>query len=328
MQLFVALVLIVVLCQHESSSSMAQNPPFHATSDAISTTVERGVQNGKNNPELSDIQGENAHVKGAVRRGISLHQGHSAIYSPKHGTPDIPMIPWSQENPQGDQLGQFSLPSIEYNSSAIVNIKQESLSTILESQQQSYVQQPDQKPHISNTLASISIIVQAKSNSTRRRSAVLLNNFLQQGQAEVLKKHQCDQGLSLGSSSKNPGVLFISTSPNAREIDLSSWVLASPSKQVALSKNGDFQLVTEITNSRVLTFWFESSKAGKFEMVTNLSERPDNIKRNQQGEFWVEILKAGNGKRWWYGSDVDEENGNFWIVSVIESHAVKLEVSN
>nr|XP_027124381.1 protein STRICTOSIDINE SYNTHASE-LIKE 10-like [Coffea arabica] len=57
---------------------------------------------------------------------------------------------------------------------------------------------------------------------------------------------------------------------------------------VALSKNGDFLLVAETTNSRILRYWLEpSSKLGKVEVFANLPGRPDNIKRNQNGEFWV-----------------------------------------
>ncbi|KAL3514058.1 hypothetical protein ACH5RR_026775 [Cinchona calisaya] len=121
---------------------------------------------------------------------------------------------------------------------------------------------------------------------------------------------------------------------------------------VASSKNGDFLLVTETTNGRVLKFWLESSKVGKFEVFAQLPGRPDNIKRNQRGEFWVAVnsndwnnrygllvklsqngnilktLRAEDGERWRYSSDVDEENENLWIGSVIESHVVKLEVSN
>ncbi|XP_027151923.1 protein STRICTOSIDINE SYNTHASE-LIKE 10-like [Coffea eugenioides] len=122
---------------------------------------------------------------------------------------------------------------------------------------------------------------------------------------------------------------------------------------VALSQNGDFLLVTETTSSRVLRYWLEPSRASKVDVFTQLTGRPDNFKRNQQGEFWVatdsrdgifnplgmiiklspesDILKikgAGNGMTWGFSSDVNEHNGNLWIGSVQEPHVVRLTLSN
>ncbi|XP_027098882.1 protein STRICTOSIDINE SYNTHASE-LIKE 10-like [Coffea arabica] len=122
---------------------------------------------------------------------------------------------------------------------------------------------------------------------------------------------------------------------------------------VALSQNGDFLLVTETTSSRVLRYWLEPSRASKVDVFTQLPGRPDNFKRNQQGEFWVatdsrdgifnplgmiiklspesDILKikgAGNGMTWGFSSDVNEHNGNLWIGSVQEPHVVRLTLSN
>ncbi|XP_027173873.1 protein STRICTOSIDINE SYNTHASE-LIKE 10-like isoform X1 [Coffea eugenioides] len=64
---------------------------------------------------------------------------------------------------------------------------------------------------------------------------------------------------------------------------------------VALSKNGDFLLVAETTNCRILKYWLEASKAGKVEPFAELPGFPDNIKRNQKGEFWVAIHSRREG---------------------------------
>ncbi|CDP07817.1 unnamed protein product [Coffea canephora] len=120
---------------------------------------------------------------------------------------------------------------------------------------------------------------------------------------------------------------------------------------VALSKNGDFLLVTETTNSRVLRYWLEPSRVGTVDVFAELPGRPDNIKRNQQGEFWVaansrdgiynplgmivklsqngdilKVLEAGNGETWQLSSDVNEQNGSLWIGSVEESRVVKIKL--
>ena len=119
---------------------------------------------------------------------------------------------------------------------------------------------------------------------------------------------------------------------------------------VALSKNGDFLLVAETTNCRILKYSLEPSKAGTVGIFAKLPGRPDNIKRNQEGEFWVavnspdnkinpfglivklsqngdvlKILEAGKGEAWRYSSDVNEVNENLWIGSVTEPYVAKLE---
>lgn len=120
---------------------------------------------------------------------------------------------------------------------------------------------------------------------------------------------------------------------------------------VALSKNSDFLLVAETTNSRILKYCLHPSKAGTVEIFAKLPGWPDNIKINQNGEFWVavisldtmvnpygsivklsqngdilKILEAGKGKAWRYSSDVNEQNKNLWIGSVAEPYVAKLNI--
>lgn len=58
---------------------------------------------------------------------------------------------------------------------------------------------------------------------------------------------------------------------------------------VALSQNGEFVLVAETTHCRILKLWLQSPKAGLVEVFAQLNGFPDNIKRNNKGEFWVGI---------------------------------------
>lgn len=140
--------------------------------------------------------------------------------------------------------------------------------------------------------------------------------------------------------------------PTTNEVTVLMGNLMFPNG-VALSKSGDFLVVTETTNSRVLKFWLEPSKASQVEIFARLPGIPDNINRNQNGEFWVavnsrngesirfgsavklsengdvlEMLEDKNGETWKYGSDVVEENGYLWIGSVILPYAVKLKISS
>ncbi|PSS01746.1 Protein STRICTOSIDINE SYNTHASE-LIKE 2 like [Actinidia chinensis var. chinensis] len=69
---------------------------------------------------------------------------------------------------------------------------------------------------------------------------------------------------------------------------------------VSLSKDGDFILVSETTNCRILRLWLHhSSNAGKVEIFTELPGFPDNIRRNPKGEFWVGIHgRRGRFLKW------------------------------
>nr|ASY08091.1 strictosidine synthase [Nothapodytes nimmoniana] len=68
---------------------------------------------------------------------------------------------------------------------------------------------------------------------------------------------------------------------------------------VSLSRDGDYILIAETTNCRILKFWIKTSKAGMVEVLAELPGFPDNIKRNEKGEFWVGIYgRRGNFIKW------------------------------
>ncbi|CAI9101492.1 OLC1v1038828C1 [Oldenlandia corymbosa var. corymbosa] len=58
---------------------------------------------------------------------------------------------------------------------------------------------------------------------------------------------------------------------------------------VQLSKDHTFLLYTETTNCRLMKFWIEGPKSGTTELVSNLPGFPDNVRINENGEFWVAI---------------------------------------
>ncbi|KAK2970491.1 hypothetical protein RJ640_023674 [Escallonia rubra] len=100
---------------------------------------------------------------------------------------------------------------------------------------------------------------------------------------------------------------------------------------VALSQNGEFLLVAETTNCRILKLWLETSKAGTVEVFAQLPGFPDNIRRNQKGEFWVGIHSRRSSflKRvlsfTWIGSTFV----NYFPVDItnLDSYAAKLKGS-
>ncbi|XP_052174624.1 protein STRICTOSIDINE SYNTHASE-LIKE 10-like [Diospyros lotus] len=69
---------------------------------------------------------------------------------------------------------------------------------------------------------------------------------------------------------------------------------------VALSRDGDFLLVADTTNCRILKVWLQSSNAGRVEVFAGgLPGFPDNIQRNEAGEFWVAIhARRGQLLKW------------------------------
>ncbi|PIN00123.1 putative alkaloid synthase/Surface mucin Hemomucin [Handroanthus impetiginosus] len=58
---------------------------------------------------------------------------------------------------------------------------------------------------------------------------------------------------------------------------------------VQLSKDHSFLLFTETTNCRIIKYFLEGPKSGKTEVVANLPGFPDNIRINENGDFWVAI---------------------------------------
>ncbi|XWS69550.1 hypothetical protein CRYUN_Cryun04dG0188300 [Craigia yunnanensis] len=65
---------------------------------------------------------------------------------------------------------------------------------------------------------------------------------------------------------------------------------------VALSKDNAFLLIAESFRKRILKFKLEDGVNGYVpEQFAQLSRIPDNIKRNEKGEFWI-ALNSGRGK--------------------------------
>lgn len=56
---------------------------------------------------------------------------------------------------------------------------------------------------------------------------------------------------------------------------------------VALSKDRSFVLVAESTRFRIIRYWLSGPNAGKHDVFADLPGAPDNIRRNEKGEFWV-----------------------------------------
>jgi sugar lactone lactonase YvrE len=66
---------------------------------------------------------------------------------------------------------------------------------------------------------------------------------------------------------------------------------------IALSKNEDFLLVNETYRYKITKLWLKGPKKGNTEeFIANLPGFPDNITRNEKGEFWVALFTVRNDR--------------------------------
>lgn len=66
---------------------------------------------------------------------------------------------------------------------------------------------------------------------------------------------------------------------------------------IALSENEDFLLINETYRYRITKLWLKGKNSGKSEiLIENLPGFPDNITRNEKGEFWVSLFTVRNDR--------------------------------
>jgi len=56
---------------------------------------------------------------------------------------------------------------------------------------------------------------------------------------------------------------------------------------VAISRDGSFALVSEFLSFKVWKVWLKGPRANSSELFMLLAGRPNNIKRNSRGQFWI-----------------------------------------
>lgn len=100
----------------------------------------------------------------------------------------------------------------------------------------------------------------------------------------------CRDMQELIASNDSTGSLF-RYDPQSREVRVLLGGL-SVAVGVAVSRDGMFVLVAELTANRIRRFWLGGPKANTSEVFMELLGKPSNIKRNERGEFWVAINNA------------------------------------
>lgn len=93
-----------------------------------------------------------------------------------------------------------------------------------------------------------------------------------------------DALLASGDSSGS----LLSYDPQTRQTRVLLRGLALASR-VAVSRDSSFVLVSEFMTNRVQRFWLTGPRQNRSELFLQLVGRPDNIKRNSRGEFWISV---------------------------------------
>jgi sugar lactone lactonase YvrE len=85
---------------------------------------------------------------------------------------------------------------------------------------------------------------------------------------------------------------FLMYNPTNKETTVLIQGLRFPNG-VAVSKDGTFVVIAESNMARLLRYWLKGPKANTWEVWVDLPGVPDNVRRNENGDFWV----AFHGKR-------------------------------
>ncbi|XP_061365217.1 protein STRICTOSIDINE SYNTHASE-LIKE 12-like [Gastrolobium bilobum] len=104
---------------------------------------------------------------------------------------------------------------------------------------------------------------------------------------EASANYQIKDIQTLLSSRDSSGSLF-KYDPSTNQTTVLLRGLALPSG-VAVSRDGSFVLVSEFLANRIQRFWVKGPRANSSELFLLLAGRPDNIKRNSLGQFWVAV---------------------------------------
>ncbi|KAL5727555.1 hypothetical protein ACHQM5_000739 [Ranunculus cassubicifolius] len=111
---------------------------------------------------------------------------------------------------------------------------------------------------------------------------------------------------------------------------------------IALSKDKDYVLVSEIGNLQILRYWLQGPKAHTVEVFVELMGAGDNINLNQDGSYWAALNNGQPAGNYTFNNEViavkinkdgqivQSLEGDGWIQSVseIKEHDGKLLVGS
>jgi hypothetical protein len=121
--------------------------------------------------------------------------------------------------------------------------------------------------------------------------------------------------LTSGIGDNSGSLLSYDPSNNQTTVLLRNLKFASG---VAVSGDGSFVLVSEYFANTIRRVWLKGPKANSSDLFMLLAGRPDNIKRNSRGQFWIAVnsLTLSSGVR------VTENGIVLQIVSLVEEYGL------
>lgn len=122
--------------------------------------------------------------------------------------------------------------------------------------------------------------------------------------------------LTGGIGDNSGSLLSYDPSNNQTTVLLRNLTFASG---VAVSGDGSFVLVSEYFANRIRRVWLKGPKANSSDLFMLLAGRPDNIKRNSRGQFWIAVntVTLSSGVR------VTENGIVLQIVSLVEEYGLE-----
>ena len=77
--------------------------------------------------------------------------------------------------------------------------------------------------------------------------------------------------------------------PNTKKVETLLQRLAF-ANGVSVNKDGSFLLLSETSSRNIIKFWLKGPTKHTSELLTRVERQPDNIKRNENGAFWVALI--------------------------------------
>ncbi|EFJ26369.1 hypothetical protein SELMODRAFT_231921 [Selaginella moellendorffii] len=87
--------------------------------------------------------------------------------------------------------------------------------------------------------------------------------------------------------------LLLKYDPSTKQVSVLLRGLQFPNG-VSMSKDYSFLVFAETTNGKLTRYWLKGPKAGTPELFAILPGHPDNVRTNENGEFWVAIHALRN----------------------------------
>ncbi|XP_014517280.1 protein STRICTOSIDINE SYNTHASE-LIKE 12-like [Vigna radiata var. radiata] len=92
---------------------------------------------------------------------------------------------------------------------------------------------------------------------------------------------------ALENSRDQTGSLFsVDPKKNETRVLMRNLALAAG---VAVSRDGSFVVVSEYLGNRIQRFWLKGPRANSSDLFLQLRGRPDNIRTNSRGQFWIAV---------------------------------------